>query len=195
MPNNAIAAIEQHLFASDMRQPFEQRRRPGPLLLYGPGRPSLAELRALLGRQCTVAVADLQDTRWRESTLLFCYQLAHCFVDGLRQVDADAHPIAPGKALFAGRPFSTLSLTLDEIEQAAQRRKQYVYLILNDYDQLDEGVQTGRLSAAILNQLRHIIQHREYIAVLLSGRRPPWELAGATWTDYLINVRMVEAKA
>ena len=178
-----------------MRQPFEQRRRPGPLLLYGPGRPSQAELRALLGRQCTVAVADLQDAGWRESNLLFCYQLAHCLVDGLRQVDAGASPIVPERALFAGQPFSTLSLTLDEIERDAQRRKQYVFLILDNYDQLDEGLKSGALSTRVLDQLRHIIQHRQYIAVLLSGRRAPMELDGAVWTDYLINVWTVETGA
>ena len=192
MNSQSSAAIEEHVFTQALQQPFEQQRRPGPLLVYGPDRLSEATLRSLLGRQFTVAFANLTDARWRESNLLFCYQLAHCLVGGLRQLDASAEPIAPAQALFAGRPFSTLDLTLDEIEQDAQRRKRYVYLILNDYDQLDEGVQTGRLSAAILNQLRHIIQHRESIAVLLSGRRPPGELAGAVWTDYLINVRMVE---
>lgn len=116
-------------------------------------------------------------------------------MEGLRQVDAGAAPIAPEQALFAGRPFSTLDLTLDEIEQDAQRRKQYVCLILDNYDQLDEGLQTGRLSAEILNQLRHIIQNRAYIVVLLSGSRAPMELSGAVWPDYLINVWMVEAGA
>ena len=193
MNSQVSAVIEEHVFTQALLQPFEQQRRPGPLLVYGPGCPSEATLRSLLGREFTLAFAALTDAKWRESNLMFCYQLAQCLVDGLRQVDAGAHPIAPAQALFAGRPFSTLSLTLDEIEQDAQRRKRYVYLILNDYDQLDEGVQTGKLSAAILNQLRHIIQHREYIAVLLSGSRPPWDLAGAVWTDYLINVRMVEA--
>ena len=193
MNSRTSAAIEEHVFTQDLLQPFEQRRRPGPLLLYGPGRPSEATLRSLLAREFTVAFADFQNAKWRESNLMFCYQLARCVVDGLRQVDADAHPIAPEPALFAGRPFSTLSLTLDEIEQDAQRREQYVYLILNDYDQLDEGLKTGAISVEILNEVRHIIQHREYIAVLLAGHRPPWELGGAAWTDYLINVWMVEA--
>ena len=62
-----------------------------------------------------------------------------------------------------------------------------MFLILDNYDQLDEGLQTGRLSAEVLNQLRHIIQHRQYITVLLSGRRRPEELSGATWWDYLIR--------
>ena len=84
MNSQTRATIEQHLFAADMRQPFEQQRRPNPLLLYGSGRPSQAERRSLLGRQCTAAFADLQDARWRESNLLFCYQLARCFVEGLR---------------------------------------------------------------------------------------------------------------
>lgn len=39
-------------------------------------------------------------------------QLAPCVGDGVGQVDAGAQPIAPKKELFAGRPFSTLSLTL-----------------------------------------------------------------------------------
>ncbi len=66
-------------------------------------------------------------------------------------------------------------------------------LILDNYDYLDEGLKTRQLSAEVLNQLRHIIQHREYIIALLSGRRWPADLSGAPWTDYLINARMVEA--
>ena len=110
-------------------------------------------------------------------------------------MDASAHPIAPKQELFAGRPFSTLSLTLDEIERDAQRCQRSVCLLLDHYDQLDEGLQTRRLSATILSQLRQTIQHREYITVLLSGRQQPGELSGAPWPDYLINVRMVEAGA
>ena len=139
-----------------------------------------------------MAVADLHDATWRESNLLFCYQLARCLVAGVRQVDARAQPIAPKKELFAGRPFSTLDLTLEEIEFDAQRRQRSVCLLLDNYDQLDEGFQTGRLSAGVLKQLRHIIQHRQYITLLLSGRRRPDELSGAFWAGYLINVQMVE---
>ena len=195
MRSQISAALEEHLVTCDVRQPFAQRRPPGALLLYGCHRPTAAALRPLLAERFTVAVADLQDARWRESNLLFCYQLARCFVEGVRQVDAGAQPIAPKQELFAGRPFSTLSLTVDEIEQDAQRRQRYVCLILDNYDQLDEGLKAGRLSAEVLNQLRHIIQHREYIVVLLSGHQRPDELSGAPWTDYLINVRMVEAGA
>lgn len=195
MHSQTSDAIEQHLVAYDMRQPFAQRRPPGALLLYGCHRPDHTELRSLLAERFTVAAADLQDAKWRESNLLFCYQLARCLVEGLRQVDAGAEPIAPKKELFTGRPFSTLSLTLEEVELDAQRRQRHVVLILDNYDQLDEGLKTGRLSAEVLNQLRHIIQLRQYIAVLLSGIRAPMELSGAAWTDYLINVRMVEAGA
>lgn len=59
--------------------------------------------------------------------------------------------------LFAGRPFSTLDLTLEEIEQDAQRRQRYMLLILDNHDQFDEGLKMRRLSAEVLNQLRHII--------------------------------------
>lgn len=192
MNSQMAATIEQHLVTYNVRQPFEQRRPPGPLLLYGCQRPTPAALHSLLAERFTVAVADLQDAGWRESNLMFCYQLARCLVEALRQVDASAQPVAPERELFTGLPFSTLALTLDDIEQDAQRRQRYVFLILDNYDQLDEGLKTRRLSAEVLNQLRHIIQHREYIVVLLSGRRRPAELTGAVWTDYLINARMVE---
>ena len=195
MDSRSLAAIKEHLVPYDVRQPFARRRLPGALILSGCHRPHLTALRALLAERFTVAVADLHDARWRESNLLFCYQLARCLVESVRQVDADAQPIAPKKDLFAGRPFSTLSLTLEEIEQDAQRRQRYVFLILDNYDQLDEGLKTRRLSAEVLNQLRHIIQHRQYITVLLSGRQRPEELSGAPWMDYLIDVRMVETGA
>ena len=195
MESRSMAVIEEHLGTYDVRQPFAQRRPPGALLLSGCHRPDHTALRSLLAERFTVAVADLQDARWQESNLLFCYQLARCLVEGVRHVDASAQPIAPRQELFAGRPFSTLSLTLEEIEQDAQRLQRYVCLILDNYDQLDEGLKTGRLSAEVLNQLRHLIQYRQYITVLLSGRQRPEELSGAAWTDYLINVRMVEAGA
>ena len=101
MNSQASATIEEHVFTYAMQQPFEQRRRPGPLLLYGPDRPSEAMLRSLLGREFTVAFADLHDAEWRESNLMFCYQIAHCVVNELRQVDANASPIAPAQTLFA----------------------------------------------------------------------------------------------
>ena len=195
MRSQINAAIEEHFVTYDVRQPFAQRRLPGALLLYGCHRPDHTALRSLLAERFTVAVADLQDAKWRESNLMFCYQLARCLVEGVRQVDAGADPIAPKKELFAGRPFSTLDLTVEEVERDAQRRQRHVVLILDNYDQLDEGLQTGRLSAGVLKQLRHIIQHRQYITVLLSGRRRPEELSGAAWTDYLINVRAVETGA
>ena len=195
MRSQISAAIEEHLVTYDVRQPFAQRRTPGALLICGCHRPDHTALRSLLSERFTVAVANLQDAEWRESNLMFCYQLARCLVEGVRQVDAGAEPIAPKKELFAGRPFSTLDLTLEEIERDAQRRQRHVVLILDNYDQLDEGLQTGGLSAKVLNQLRHIIQHRQYITVMLSGRRRPGELSGATGWDYLINVRTVEVGA
>ncbi|MCE2484854.1 MAG: hypothetical protein J4F42_05040 [Desulfurellaceae bacterium] len=65
MNSQAIAAIEEHVFTYAMRQPFEQRRRPGPLLLYDPDRPSKDPLRSLLARQFPAAFADLEeDQAW-----------------------------------------------------------------------------------------------------------------------------------
>lgn len=40
-----------------------------------------------------------------------------------------------------------------------------------------------------------IEKHRQYITVLLSGRKRLGELPGAAWTDYIINVRTVETRA
>ena len=124
------AAIEEHLVTYDVRQPFAQRRPPGALLLCSRHRPDPTALRSLLAERFTVAVADLHDARWRESNLMFCYQLARCLVEGVRQVDAGADPIAPKKELFAGRPFSTLDLTVEEVERDAQRRQRHVVLNL-----------------------------------------------------------------
>ncbi len=102
MDSRIMAAIEEHLVTYDVRQPFAQRRPPGALLLSGCHQPDPTALHSLLAERFTVAVADLQDARWRESNLIFCYQLARCLVEGVRQVDADAQPIAPKQELFAG---------------------------------------------------------------------------------------------
>ena len=97
MRSQISAAIEEHLVTYDVRRPFEQRRPPGALLLYGCHRPDHTALRSLLAERFTLAVADLQDAGWRESNLIFCYQLARCFVEGVRQVDANDATYAPAR--------------------------------------------------------------------------------------------------
>ena len=114
---------------------------------------------------------------------MFCYQLA-C------HLGARSGPWPE----FERHPFTALAAALDHVEQDARQRGCHLFLMLNEYDRLDAALTAGTLTTKVLDELRHIIQHREYIAVLLSGSRPPWELSGAAWTDYLINVRTVEVE-
>ena len=175
------------------RRPFSQRRPPGPLLFYGRHRPTggYGSARSW-ARQFAVALADCQDAKWQESTPTFCYELACLLLGAIRkQTGEGSGPPAPAMPEFEATPFSALSLALDQVELETQRIERHVFLILSEYDQFDQGFESGRLSVEILNTLRHIIQHRN-IPVCLAGSQPPRALVGADWTDYLINVRALE---
>jgi len=182
-----IAAIEEHIINPD---------RSTTLLLYGRRRigktSTLLNLPRLLSSQFVPVFVDLQEAKWHDSDVAFCYQLVRSLTDELRAKDASLDFGEPQLEQFKQYPFTTLDEALSRIEEIARQLKKSFLLTLDEYERFEEGLKTGDLSTKILNQLRHIVQHREGITVLFSGSHRFEELHGIAWSDYLINVKTLE---
>jgi hypothetical protein len=67
-----------------------------------------------------------------------------------------------------------------------------ILLTFDEYERMELGITNAKISEAVLNQLRTIIQHRERIVVLVSGSHRFEELKAVNWSDYLINAKTLE---
>lgn len=182
-----VTAIEEHIINPD---------RSTTLLLYGRRRigktSTLLNLPRLLSSQFVPVFIDFQDAKWRESDAVFCYQLTHSLVEELLEQNASFGLNEPQLEQFELHPFTALDEALDRVEEIAQQLEKSILLTFDEYERLEGGLKTDRLTTAILDQLRHIVQHREGITVLFSGSHRFEELHGIAWSDYLINVKTLE---
>lgn len=170
-------------------------QRPA-LLLYGRRRigktSTLLNLPRLLSSQFIPVFVDCQDAKWRESDAVFCYQLAAAMFREFDKRDQLNGLRNPRLEQFEKYPFTALDEFLDQIERHAQRIRRQILLTLDEYERLEEGIETAKITKEILNQLRSIIQHRQRIVVLLSGSHRFEELKVVNWADYLINAKTLE---
>lgn len=184
-----IIALEEHIINTGQRP---------TLFLYGRRRigktSTLLNLPRLLSSQFVPVFIDLQDAKWRESDGVFCYQLIRTLVHALRlrPYTEELDFKHPKLEQFEKYPFTALGEALDYIEEISQRLKKRILLTFDEYERLEGGLKTGKLTIEILNQLRNIVQHRERIVVLLSGSHRFEELHTIKWSDYLINVKTLE---
>ena len=189
---DAIAAIEAHIVNAE-RTPalflHGQRRMGKTSILLG--------LPRLLGNEFVPVFIDLQEAMWREGDAAFCFHLVRKIVWELvaRVPGIQVNEVAPrGIELirFERYPFTMLDLYLDRIERSCRDIGKCIVVALDEYEKLDAGLKSGKITIEILNQLRNIIQHRREVVVLVSGRYRLEDLEGANWTHYLINTKTIE---
>ena len=181
-----VAAIEDHFLNNDRGQ---------PMLLYGDrriGKSSvLLNLPRLMSSEFVPVFIDLQDARLGESDGRFCHRLAAAIAEALRsQEGIDVK--APEPEEFLSHPFSALGDALNQAELLARQRNKRILVAFDEYEQLEKRLQKNTLTEEILNQIRHVIQHRAGIAVLLSGSHRFDDLSVVNWADYLINTKVVK---
>jgi hypothetical protein len=75
----------------------------------------------------------------------------------------------------------------DMVREAAARYGRPVVLLIDEFDDLEEKVRTGRLSGEVFGQLRHLIQHADDLRFVLSGTHRLEQLAGEYWS-FLLNL-------
>lgn len=182
-----IVAIEENI--------INPAQRPA-LLLYGRRRigktSTLLNLPRLLSSQFVPVFIDCQDAKWREGDATFCYHLAASIHDALNQRSLVETRRRPQLEQFERYAFTRLGEYLDQVEETSRAAQKQILLTFDEYEKLEEGISSSKVTTEVLNQLRTIVQHRERIVVLFSGSHRFEEMKTINWSDYLINVKTLE---
>ncbi len=126
--------------------------------------------------------------------LSYNYRAAYLDVQGLLVADTEDFfkEVARAAARNVGDSLSDGDLQLrgrgpDMVREVAAHYDRPVVLLFDEFDDLDEKVRRGRLSAEVFGYLRNLVQHSENIRVVLSGTHRLEELAGDHWS-FLLNL-------
>ena len=166
-----------------------------PLLLHGArrmGKTSLLyQLRWMLPRRVLPLVVDLQGpVALARDHAGFLYALAR----GIR-IAAERHELALpvlDRETLAAEPFVAFDEWLDLAERAMRADgRDALLLALDEFEALDAALQRGTLDEhAVLGTLRHVVQHREGLKLMLAGSHTLAEFR--RWSAYLVNAQVVE---
>ena len=163
------------------------------LFLYGRrriGKSSvLINLPKLLEKQYLSVYIDFQGPKYGESQSSFCYHLSKLICDSLN--DRGFPCEYPPLGSFQKNPFTTFGSWLDKAEELLAKESKLVLICFDEYEKIEERILNGSLTKDILDQLRNIIQHRNYFVILISGSNELRELQ-LNWSDYLINTKMIK---
>ena len=84
------------------------------------------------------------------------------------------------RAFAGGRPFETLELYLEAAIRAAKPRR--VLLMIDEFDKLREGIDSGRTGAQVPENLRHLLQHQAGLGAIITGSRRLKKLREEYWS-------------
>ncbi len=182
-----VVAIEERIINSGQRP---------ALLLYGRRRigktSTLLNLPRLLGSEYAPVYIQCQEAKWQESDETFCYHLADEIFRALKDGRLSDGLERPQREKFEKYAFTELSGCLDEVEERSRKVGKRILLSFDEYEKLEEGIASARITKTVLNEIRSIVQHRERFAVLFSGSHRFDELKAVSWADYLINAQTIE---
>ena len=78
------------------------------------------------------------------------------------------------------QPFETFALYLDSVLEAIRPRR--LLLMLDEFDKLQEGIDSGVTSPQVPENLRHLLQHSPGLSAILSGSRRMRRLREEYWS-------------
>lgn len=160
------------------------------LLLHGARRMGkssiLNQLPRLLGPDFAVAVVDCQNPAVRGSAGTLLRYLSRECSEGLRRKRVGVAPLAAEK--MEREPFAVFDEWLDEVERAMPAGMRALFC-LDEYEGLAATLEAG-WGGALLDMLRHTLQHRPRVALMFTGAHTFGEL-GPAWTDRFISARRV----
>ena len=84
------------------------------------------------------------------------------------------------RAFAGGRPFETLDLYLEAAIGAAKPRR--VLLMIDEFDKLREGIDSGLTGTQVLENLRHLLQHQAGLGAIITGSRHLKKLREEYWS-------------
>ena len=171
------------------------RRRP-PLLLYGQRRMGKTSLLNNLGRLLPHTIiplfVDLQGpVSYANDHAGFFYNIARSMRNSIKQQRDIDIPLLQMETLTRD-PFTVFDVWLDALEESLHTTEGNIILFaLDEFEALDKALRDERLNEArVLGTLRHIIQHRTRIKVLLAGSHTLQEFQ--RWSSYFINAQVVQ---
>jgi hypothetical protein len=168
------------------------RNRP-TLVLHGPrrfGKTSfLNNLPRLLPTDLIPIYLDLQSSALSSSEADFCYGLTRAIHKDTRSQNLNL-PAVPARDSFKPNPYTTLEDWLDQSLPLLPPGRRLL-LNLDEFEKIGTAITAGNLSLNLLNELRHLIQHRDELAFLFSGVQTLDEL-GPNWSSYFISVVPIE---
>jgi DEAD/DEAH box helicase domain-containing protein len=87
---------------------------------------------------------------------------------------------ALGRALADGHPYEMLEIYLSAAIKAAQPRR--ILLMLDEFDKLQEGIDSGITSAQVPENIRHLLQHLPGLGAIITGSRRLKRLRNEYWS-------------
>jgi hypothetical protein len=165
-----------------------ERNRP-TLVLHGPRRMGktsfLLQLPALPPPQTIPVFIDLQRPTVTQDLTAFFYHLARSIRQDIRPYHIKVE--LPSRDQFGQQPLQVFEDWLDEtLLPLLQERN--LLLTFDEFEKLGEALRLGRIEMALLDELRHLIQHQTKLAFLFAGVQTMEEL-GPNWSSYFINVK------
>lgn len=145
---------------------------------------ALLQLERRLGTQVVPAFLDLQSEKLggAEQATGLLHGIAGTVNDEARRRGVVLPDLT--RRLLDAEPYPAFGRWLDAVETALGSRR--LLLCLDEYEALEQGLAAGRFDERLLMALRHIVQHRRRVDVLLSGNRHIDELP-PRWASALIN--------
>lgn len=166
-----------------------------PLLLYGPrriGKTSLLNnLSNILPSSILPIFVDLQGpTANASDSTSFLYRLSHSATRSINET-SDLMLPAINRQDYELEPFGQFDEWLDRLEQQLVNHNKTGLLTLDEFEALHNNFLTGSKLAAdeVLGMLRHMIQHRRKIKLLLASSFNAKTYT--IWSNYLVNLRPV----
>jgi len=176
-------------FVGDLLRYVYDASRP-TLVMHGPrrcGKSSfLLNLPRLLPSDVLPVYYSLQTPAATASTGDFCYGLVRAMGRDLRGQGV-AVPEVP-RSGFQKNPYGALEDWLDTLRARIEQRS--VLLCFDEFEKLGEAIAQARVSMAVFDQLRDLIQHSS-LSFLFCGVQTLNEL-GPNWSSYFISAQPME---
>lgn len=166
-----------------------------PLLLYGArrmGKTSLLyQLNWMLPSHILTLIVDLQGPPGlAQDAQGFFFALARAMRTAAAKADVGISGLS--REQLMEDPFVNFDEWLNTIEaEIAEQNCDTIFIALDEFEALDTALSTGRLQDhEILGTLRHIIQHRRNIKIMLVGSHTLGEFQ--RWSSYFVNAQVIE---